>query len=100
MQELLVICDNLIKIYRSMTSKSSHCKGWTLKLLAANDCHRRCPLAPAKSTLLNILGGLDTPSAGRAIVAGHDLTRLSEHSALAIAASSSAMSGNRAGATC
>ena len=29
-----------------------------------------------KSTLLNILGGLDVPSAGRAIVAGHDLSRL------------------------
>jgi ABC-type lipoprotein export system ATPase subunit len=29
-----------------------------------------------KSTLLNILGGLDAPSAGRAVVAGHDLTRM------------------------
>ena len=29
-----------------------------------------------KSTLMNILGGLDVPSAGRAIVAGHDLTRM------------------------
>ena len=29
-----------------------------------------------KSTLLNILGGLDVPSAGRAVVAGHDLTRM------------------------
>ena len=27
---------------------------------------------------MNILGGLDTPSAGRVLVAGHDLTRLSE----------------------
>ena len=29
-----------------------------------------------KSTLMSILGGLDTPSAGRAMVAGHDLTRM------------------------
>ncbi len=29
-----------------------------------------------KSTLMNILGGLDVPSAGRAVVAGHDLTRM------------------------
>jgi ABC-type lipoprotein export system ATPase subunit len=29
-----------------------------------------------KSTLLSILGGLDTPSAGRATVAGHDLTSM------------------------
>ena len=30
-----------------------------------------------KSTLLNILGGLDVPSAGRAVVAGHDLGQMS-----------------------
>ena len=29
-----------------------------------------------KSTLLNILGGMDPPSAGRAVVAGYDLGRL------------------------
>jgi ABC-type lipoprotein export system ATPase subunit len=29
-----------------------------------------------KSTLLNILGGLDAPSAGRAVVAGHDLGQM------------------------
>jgi ABC-type lipoprotein export system ATPase subunit len=29
-----------------------------------------------KSTLLSILGGLDVPSAGRALVAGHDLTQM------------------------
>ena len=29
-----------------------------------------------KSTLLSILGGLDVPSAGRATVAGHDLTAM------------------------
>ena len=29
-----------------------------------------------KSTLLNILGGLDVPSAGRAVVAGHDLGQM------------------------
>src|SRR3989440_2756323 len=31
-----------------------------------------------KSTFLNILGGLDTPSAGSCVVDGNDLTRLSE----------------------
>src|SRR5205814_4577488 len=31
-----------------------------------------------KSTFLNILGGLDTPSAGSCFVDGNDLTRLSE----------------------
>jgi putative ABC transport system ATP-binding protein len=32
------------------------------------------PSGSGKTTLLNLLGALDTPSAGRAMVAGHDLT--------------------------
>ena len=32
-----------------------------------------------KSTLLNLLGGIDAPSAGRIVIAGIDLTALSEH---------------------
>lgn len=32
-----------------------------------------------KSTLLNLVGGIDTPDAGRVIVAGVDLTGLTEH---------------------
>mgnify|MGYP001824817993 CR=1 FL=1 len=31
-----------------------------------------------KSTLLNLIGGIDAPDAGRIIVAGNDITRLSE----------------------
>jgi putative ABC transport system ATP-binding protein len=31
-----------------------------------------------KTTLLNIIGGLDAPTSGRVVVAGHDLTGLSE----------------------
>ena len=31
-----------------------------------------------KTTLLNIVGGLDVPDSGRVVVAGHDLTALSE----------------------
>ena len=34
-----------------------------------------------KSTLLNILGGMDVPSAGRAVVAGYDLGRLGQRRA-------------------
>jgi len=35
------------------------------------------PSGSGKTTLLNIIGGMDQPTSGRAIYAGHDLTRLS-----------------------
>ncbi|MGI9265860.1 MAG: ATP-binding cassette domain-containing protein, partial [Gammaproteobacteria bacterium] len=31
-----------------------------------------------KSTLLNLIGGIDAPDAGQVIVAGHDITQMSE----------------------
>ena len=36
------------------------------------------PSGSGKSTLLNLVAGLDTPTAGRVIVAGHDLAGLSD----------------------
>jgi putative ABC transport system ATP-binding protein len=36
------------------------------------------PSGSGKSTLLNLVAALDTPTAGRVVVAGHDLGRLSE----------------------
>ena len=53
-----------------------------------------------KSTLLNILGGLDVPSAGRAVVAGHDLGEMGPRSGRATGGRSSASSGSRRRATC
>ena len=32
-----------------------------------------------KSTLLNLISGIDLPDAGRVVIAGHDITALSEH---------------------
>lgn len=46
------------------------CNGEMLAIVGASNS--------GKSTLLNILGGLDIPSAGTVTVAGHNLTRLTE----------------------
>ena len=66
-------CEGLVRIYKR--------KGVEVVALQGLDLHvRRGELVAivgasgsGKSTLLNILSGLDAPSAGRAVVAGHDL---------------------------
>ena len=66
-------CEGLVRIYKR--------KGVEVVALQGLDLHvRRGELVAivgasgsGKSTLLNILSGLDSPSAGRAVVAGHDL---------------------------
>src|SRR5438128_2626188 len=78
MQDLLVICDNLIKIYKVDDLEVVALQGLDLEVARGEMIAIVGASGSGKSTLLNILGGLDTPSAGRAIVAGHDLTRLSE----------------------
>ncbi|WP_208542855.1 ABC transporter ATP-binding protein [Nocardioides euryhalodurans] len=71
--ETQIECEGLVRIYKR--------KGVEVVALQGLDLHvRRGELVAivgasgsGKSTLLNILSGLDSPSAGRALVAGHDL---------------------------
>ncbi|HET8845772.1 MAG TPA: ABC transporter ATP-binding protein [Ktedonobacteraceae bacterium] len=78
MQEQLVICDNLIKIYKSADLEVVALQGLDLEIISGEMLAIVGASGSGKSTLLNILGGLDEPTAGRAQVAGHDLKRLSE----------------------
>lgn len=72
-QASLIECEGLVRIYKR--------KGVEVVALQGLDLHVRSGELTAivgasgsgKSTLLNILSGLDSPSAGRALVAGHDL---------------------------
>jgi ABC-type lipoprotein export system ATPase subunit len=78
MQEQLVICDNLIKIYKEDDLETVALQGLDLDVYRGEMIAIVGASGSGKSTLLNILGGLDVPSAGRAIVNGYDLTRLKE----------------------
>lgn len=78
MQDLLVMCDNLIKIYKVDDLEVVALQGLDLEVSRGEMIAIVGASGSGKSTLLNILGGLDTPSAGRAVVGGHDLTRLNE----------------------
>ncbi|CAN5121791.1 ABC transporter ATP-binding protein [soil metagenome] len=73
----LIVCDNLVKIYKVAELEVVALQGLDLLVEESEMLAIVGASGSGKSTLLNILGGLDVPSAGRAVVAGHDLGQLS-----------------------
>jgi ABC-type lipoprotein export system ATPase subunit len=69
-----IACDNLVKIYKVAELEVVALQGLDLLVDPAEMVAIVGASGSGKSTLLSILGGLDVPSAGRATVAGHDLT--------------------------
>ena len=71
-----IACDNLVKIYKVADLEVVALQGLDLLVDPAEMIAIVGASGSGKSTLLGILGGLDVPSAGRATVAGHDLTAM------------------------
>ncbi len=71
-----IVCDNLVKIYKVADLEVVALQGLDLVVDAGELIAIVGASGSGKSTLQNILGGLDTPTAGRAEVAGFDLTGL------------------------
>jgi ABC-type lipoprotein export system ATPase subunit len=71
-----IACDNLVKIYKVADLEVVALQGLDLLIDPGEMIAIVGASGSGKSTLLSILGGLDVPSAGRAIVAGHDLTAM------------------------
>lgn len=69
----LIVCDNLVKIYKVADLEVVALQGLDLVVEGGEFIALVGASGSGKSTLLNILGGLDIPSAGRASVAGHVL---------------------------
>lgn len=75
-REPAIRCDNLVKIYKVADLEVVALQGLDLLVEPGEMIALVGASGSGKSTLMNILGGLDGPSAGRAVVAGHDLTRM------------------------
>jgi putative ABC transport system ATP-binding protein len=71
-----ILCENLVRIYKVADLEVVALQGLDLRVARGELVAIVGASGSGKSTLLNILGGLDVPSAGRAIVAGHDLGQM------------------------
>ena len=74
----VVELENLEKSYRLGKVTVNALRGVTLKLRQAEFMVIMGPSGSGKTTLLNIIGTLDKPSSGRALVDGEDITRMSD----------------------
>jgi ABC-type lipoprotein export system ATPase subunit len=72
----LIVCDNLVRIYKVADLEVVALQGLDLVVDAGEMIAIVGASGSGKSTLMSILGGLDLPSAGRAVVDGHDLARM------------------------
>src|SRR5688572_22586014 len=71
-----IVCDNLVRIFKVADLEVVALQGLDLLVDQGEMIVIVGASGSGKSTLLSILGGLDVPSAGRAVVAGHDLTQM------------------------
>ena len=74
----LIICDNLVKIYKVADLEVFALQGLDLIVERGELLGVVGASGSGKSTLMNILGGLDRPSAGRVWVDGNDLLKMSD----------------------
>ena len=73
-----VLCDNLVKIYKVADLEAVALQGLNLEIAQGEMMALVGPSGVGKSTLLNVVGGLDKPSAGGIWVAGWDLLRMED----------------------
>jgi ABC-type lipoprotein export system ATPase subunit len=71
-----IVCEDLVKIYKVADLEVVALQGLDLHVEPREVVAVVGASGSGKSTLMNILGGLDVPTAGRAVVAGHDLARM------------------------
>ena len=78
MSEPFILCDGLVKIYKIAGLEQVALRELNLTIEKGEVMSIVGASGSGKTTLMNILGGLDRPSAGRVRVDGHDLLRMSD----------------------
>lgn len=76
MNEAQIRCENLVRIFTWEGVEVQALQGLELQVTRAEMVALVGASGSGKSTLLNILAGLDKPTAGAAVVAGHDLVTM------------------------
>lgn len=74
--EHIIFCDGLVKIYKSKDTEVVALQGLELEIKKGEMMAVIGNSGSGKSTLMNLLGGLDRPSAGTLIVDGKNLLRM------------------------
>jgi len=74
----IITCDNLVKIYKTEDLEVLALQGLDITIYDGEMMAIIGNSGSGKSTFLNMIGGLDKPSAGRLIVDGKDLFKMSE----------------------
>jgi putative ABC transport system ATP-binding protein len=74
--EALIACDSVVRVFRGGGVEVQALQGLDLLVHEGDMLAIVGASGSGKSTLLGILSGLDAPTAGRARVAGHDLTTM------------------------
>ncbi|MBI3958290.1 MAG: ABC transporter ATP-binding protein [Chloroflexi bacterium] len=78
MNEPFILCDGLVKIFQVADLEIVALQGLNLSVRQGELMGIVGASGSGKSTLMNILGGLDRPTAGRMRVGEHDLLKMSE----------------------
>ena len=79
----LIVCDRLVRIYVAAGIEVQALQGLDLLVAEGEIVALVGASGSGKSTLMNILAGLDTPTAGAVRVAGHDLAAMNSRQRLA-----------------
>jgi len=77
-----IVCDGLVRIFTAQGVEVQALQGLELTVRRGEMVALVGASGSGKSTLLGILAGLDSPTAGRARVAGHDLVAMRRHERL------------------